>query len=129
MIFIQKTKETTMYRVILASISVLFFLPSISNASHYDGQCSTALNTLEISIQNADFRGKRAENTRSNLLTKLEAANAKITLLKYSDAVDKLGDISDEATKLAGAVKQKLSDATAINAAVASSISCTGALL
>jgi len=53
----------------------------------------------------------------------------KVSLGKYSDAVDKLEDISDKATQLAIATpKSKLDDATAINIAVTDAIGCVAAL-
>lgn len=74
------------------------------------------------------FLGKNAATDQSNLLAKLEAAAAKVRLSKFSDAVDKLQNISDTATALAGAQKPKLEDASQINGAVVIAISCIGAL-
>lgn len=59
---------------------------------------------------------------------KLEAAAARVGLSKFSDAVDKLQNISDTATALANAPKAKLEDATQINGAVVTAIGCIGAL-
>jgi len=111
-----------------AGLATVLLLPVSGNAAHYTGQCSSELNAVELAIDNANFLGKRAETDRSNLQAKLEATNAKIILLKYSDAIDKLTDISDTATALADAAKPKLEDATAINEAVASAIGCAGSL-
>ena len=72
--------------------------------------------------------GKRADSDQSNLLAKYAAAVGKISLGKYSDAIDKLEDISDKATALADAPKAKLDDATAINEAVSAAIWCVGEL-
>ena len=47
---------------------------------------------------------------------------------KFSDAVDKLDDISMKATELVNAPKPKLVDASGINTAVVSAIACVGAL-
>ncbi len=47
----------------------------------------------------------------SNLLAKLEVAGAKVALAKYSDAVDKLTDISDKASELAKPPKRSLHEA------------------
>lgn len=47
---------------------------------------------------------------------------------KFSDAVDKLQDISDKATALAGAARPKLEDASGINSAVVDAIRCVAAL-
>ena len=124
-----KNKLIQFSRKVFISLCILLLSTSVSNAAHYDGQCFTELNAVELAVENANFVGKRAETNRSNLLAKLEAANAKITLLKYSDAVDKLTDISGAATTLANAPKQKLEDATDINNATTNAISCTGALL
>lgn len=97
-------------------------------ASHYTGSCSTELNAVETAIDDAVFLGKKAGTDESNLDAKLDAAAAKIALQKYSDAIDKLENISDTATALAGAPKPKLDDATGINSAVSAAITCVGGL-
>lgn len=61
---------------------------------------------------------------QSNLLVKLSNANSKTLLAKWGDAIDKLQDISDKATELAGAPKPKLNSADGINAAVGAAIAC-----
>ena len=97
-----------------------------ASADHFTGTCGSELNALETAIQSGVFLGKNAATDRSNLLAKLEAAAAKIRLTKYDDAVDKLQNISDTATVLAGAPKPKLGDASGINGAVVSAIACVG---
>jgi hypothetical protein len=101
---------------------------SVARADHFTGACAFELNAVEAAIRSATFAGQNATTDQSNLLAKLEAANAKVAEGKFSDAVDKLDDISDKATALAGAAKPKLADATAINTAVASAIACVGRL-
>ena len=99
-----------------------------ASANHFTGACAAELNAVETAVQTATFLGQRATTDQSNLLAKLEAAEAKVQLGKFSDAVDKLTDISDKATELANASKPKLADATGINSAVASAIACVGRL-
>ena len=101
---------------------------SAARADHFTGACAFELNAVEAAIQGGAFQGQNASTDRSNLLAKLEAANAKVAARKFSDAVDKLDEISDKATALAGAPKPKLADATAINTAVAAAIACVGGL-
>jgi hypothetical protein len=101
---------------------------SVARADHFTGACAFELNAVEAAIRGATFTGQNATTDQSNLLAKLEAANAKVAEGKFSDAVDKLDDISDKATALAGAAKPKLADATAINTAVAGAIACVGRL-
>ncbi len=98
-----------------------------ANANHFIGVCSIELNTLEQAINDANFLGQRAETNKSNLLTKLEAAAAKMDQGKPSDAIDKLQSISDTATDLANAAKPKLEDATLINTSAGSAIQCVSA--
>jgi len=93
-----------------------------------DEDCSVWPDPVEEAIDYANFLGKNADTDRSNLYTKLSAAEAKVTLEKFSDAVDKLMDISDKATALAGASKPKIEDATAINNAVVTAIYCVSHL-
>lgn len=97
-------------------------------ATHYAGPCGTELNAVEAAILGGQFLGRKAGTDQSNLITKLDAAAAKIALQKYSDAIDKLENISDTATALAGATKPKLNDATGINSAVSTAITCVGGL-
>ncbi len=99
-----------------------------ARADHFDGACAYELNAVEAAIQGAQFLGQNAATDQSNLLAKLEAAGAKVRDSKFSDAVDKLDDLSDKATALAGAPKPKLADATAINMAVVAAINCVGKL-
>jgi hypothetical protein len=114
------------------AVAILCFcvlgLAGVARAEHFTGSCSTQLNAVETAIQTAVFLGKNATSDQTNLLAKLDAAGAKISLGKFSDAVDKLQNISDTATALAGAAKPKLADATAINQAVGDTIACVGSL-
>lgn len=107
---------------------VLALLPAGAFASHFTGPCSVELNDVELAIQDAVFLGSRASSNESNLLTKLEAAAAKIAQNKPSDAIDKLDDIASAATAWANASKPKLVDASGINTAVSQAIACAGAL-
>lgn len=100
----------------------------IARADHFTGACATELNGVETAIQTGIFVGKNASSAQSNLLAKLEAAAAKVRLGKFSDAVDKLQDISDTATALADAQKPKLEDASQISGAVVTAIACVGGL-
>jgi len=100
----------------------------IAWANHFTGACASELNALETTIQNGVFLGKNASTDQSNLLAKLEAAAVKVGLNKFDDAVDKLQNISDTATALADAPKQKLEDASGINWAVVTAIGCVGGL-
>lgn len=110
-------------------IGACFGLLAIAaDAAAYSGQCATELNGVEAAILGSAFIGQKAGTDQSNLLAKLSAAEAKVQLSKFSDAVDKLMDISDTATALAGAAKPKLADATAINTAVIAAVTCVGAL-
>ena len=101
---------------------------SAARADHFAGACAFELNAVEAAIKGATFLGQNATTDQSNLLVKLEAAGAKVNEGKFSDAVDKLDDISDKATALAGAPKAKLADGSVINAAVAAAIACVGRL-
>lgn len=80
-----------------------------------------SLNAVESAILAGVFN-RTAD--RDNLLVKLANANVKTTQGKTADAVDKLTDISDTASALAGAAKPKLVSADAINAAVLSAVNC-----
>ncbi len=115
-------------RAMFVCLGIMMFVPGTSQASHYTGSCSLELNAVEASINSGIFLGRKATTDQSNLLAKLDAANAKISQAKYGDAIDKLMDISDTATALAGATKPKLEDATTINNAVAAAVSCVGLL-
>ena len=115
-------------KVILASALLLPFY-----AQAAPGDCSEWLHIgdgyLAAAISGGLYTGKRAATDESNLLTKLAAAEAKVSFDKFSDAIDKLDQISEKATDLANAQKSKLDDATAINNAVTDAIGCVAALV
>ena len=97
-------------------------------ASAAPGDCAAELLAVDAAIRDAEFLGTKATTDESNMLAKLAAAQAKVDLNKYSDAVDKLQNISDTATTLANAPRPKLVDASGINGAVATAIGCVAAL-
>ena len=108
--------------------TVLGLWLGIADAGHFTGACSAELNAVEQAINDGEFLGNKASTDQSNLLVKLQAAAGKLSLQKFSDAVDKLQDISDTATALATAPKPKLRDATTINDAVIDAIACVPVL-
>jgi hypothetical protein len=110
------------------AVSLVLAAAGGASAGHFGGSCGESLNAVEQAIDDAVFMGKRADTNESNLLAKLEAANAKIGQEKPTDAIDKLLDISDKATAWADAPKAKLEEATGINGAVADAIACVGTL-
>jgi hypothetical protein len=114
----------------LAGLAFLatFSITSQAESTTYAGQCGAELTAVSVAIDNGNFLGKFATTNESNLQAKLAAADAKIALLKFEGAVDKLMDISDTATALANAAKPKLADATNINAAVGAAITCVQGL-
>ncbi|BAL22803.1 hypothetical protein [Azoarcus sp. KH32C] len=99
-----------------------------AQATHYTVACAPELNAVEAAIMAGTFLGRSAATDQSNLLAKLDAAAAKIQLQKFPDAIDKLEDISNAATALAGAPKPKLNDASLINSSVRTAITCVGNL-
>lgn len=121
------TNRSRVAVVALMSAAMSGWAP-VARADHFTGSCGSELNAVEAAIEGSVFLGSKATTEESNLLAKLEAANAKILLGKFSDAVDKLQEISDRATALADAPKPKLEDATGINEAVVDAIACVGAL-
>ena len=118
--------ENTMISSTIAGAMLLLAANSVS--AQYSPQCTAELNAVQAAIVGSQFTGMKAATDQSNLLAKLAAAVAKVSLTKYSDAIDKLQDISDTATALAGAAKPKLTDATAINNAVIVATTCVGTL-
>ena len=116
----------TILKVLLTSA---LLLPFVAQAA--PGDCATELGAVEFAIMsgNFDIDPRRGESNRSNLITKLDAVEGKVGLDKFSDAIDKLMDISDKATAWADpdvSRKLKLEDATGINNAVGAAIVCVG---
>lgn len=109
-------------------LAMLAVWTATARAYPFTGACGSELTAVGTAIQDAVFLGRKAATDESNLMAKLENAAAKVQLTKYSDAVDKLLDISDTATALAGAQKPKLEDAEGINTAVIAAIACVGGL-
>lgn len=123
------TSSTGMLRgAALAGAVALGLMMSGGTAMAAAGDCAYELAAVSDAINAAEFLGKKADTDRSNLLAKLQAAEGKVALDKFSDAIDKLVDISDTATALADAPKPKLGDATGINMAVTGAIACVGSL-
>jgi hypothetical protein len=120
------TRKNAMISSTIAGAMLLLAANSVSAA--YYGPCAPELNAVRVAIVDSQFTGMKSATDQSNLLAKLTAAEAKVSLTKYSDAIDKLQDISDTATALAGAAKPKLTDATAINNAVIAATACVGTL-
>jgi len=98
----------------------------ISTAHASEPWCDVEMIAVQTAIDGGTYGGRNATSNMSNLEAKLEAAVAKLALLKPDGAVDKLDDISEKATAWANAPKAKLNDATTINYAVADAISCIG---
>ncbi|MGE5337732.1 MAG: hypothetical protein ACM3PU_07880 [Gemmatimonadota bacterium] len=115
-------------------ITALAALPFVARATHFAdlrpcsnggiGTVGSTLNAVELAINSAAFLGRNATSDQSNLLSKLQFAYSKATQQKWGDAMQKLQDISDTATALAGAAKPKLDDATGINNAVTVATAC-----
>ena len=122
------------HRVKQLAVALLVTLAAVASPAYaehpdYSGlACGAELNTLGSAIDVALFLGRNATTNQSNLLAKLASAATKVSQQKYPDAIDKLEDISNTATALAGALKPKLEDATAINDAATAAILCVGAL-
>lgn len=115
-------------------IAALALLPFAARAMHFadlrscsnaaPGTVGSTLSAVELAINSAAFLGRNATSDQSNLLSKLQFAYSKATQQKWGDAMQKLQDISDAATALAGAAKPKLDDATGINNAVTVATAC-----
>jgi len=88
--------------------------------------CSVSIYSVRTAIEDAEYMGRHAVSSESNLIVKLDSAEAKLTCGKVSDAVAKLEEISNKATDLASipSPKTKLDSAADINAAVSAAIVC-----
>jgi hypothetical protein len=129
-----KTTRVTL-KVLLAS---LFMLPFAAQAAK--GDCAYEVGKVDEAIMAGDFLGSskpaskwtksktKIGNNQSNLLAKLDAAEAKINLDKFSDAIDKFYYLSERATVLATAQKPKLVDASEINSTAGAAMACVGLL-
>ncbi|NMG76365.1 hypothetical protein [Aromatoleum diolicum] len=114
--------------VVLAAMGAWAGPASAVEFVKYSGECATELNAVGQAIEDATFLGNKATTDESNLFAKLDAANAKVGLEKYDDAVDKLMNIVSTATALANAAKPKLDSAYGINTAAGAAMDCVGAL-
>lgn len=111
-----------------AGVLAVTMMLATAPASAAPGDCQAELDAVAVAIDSANFLGKKALMDETNMEAKLDAAEAKVARDKFSDAIDKLLNISDKATALATAPKPKLDDATGINTAVSAAIICVGAL-
>jgi hypothetical protein len=110
-------------KLILIASAILFTLPCSAKELTV---CVDEMSDVVYAIDGGNFMGKKAKMDQSNMLAKYDAAVAKLGFYKFSDAVDKLDDISDKATALATAGKPKLQDSTAITDSVSAAIQCVG---
>lgn len=112
----------------LVAIASLPLMVGVASASGpYAGACGASLDGVEAAIVAATFYDPKAASNESNLILKLDSAAAKLSQNKPLDAIANLESISNRATELANAPKAKLDDATGINVAAASAITCVGA--
>jgi hypothetical protein len=118
----------------LVVTGALALSPLAATAGSYDGntvmsKCDgiavgSLLNAVETAIGGAWIANDR---DRTNLLSKLSAANSKTLtqpLPKWDDANGKLEDIASTSTTLAGAAKPKLVDGGAIGSAALAAQAC-----
>jgi len=86
--------------------------------------CSVYRDSVRAAILGAGYLGKQAASSESNLIVKLDSAEAKLTCDKVGDAVDKLEEISSKAYDLVDARKPKLVSSYDIDNAVSDAIGC-----
>jgi hypothetical protein len=114
----------------LAALACVPFTLSmgVANAAVFEftSTCATPFYELDAVIVAAQFYGKTAETERTNMRIKLAGADVKLVENKPGDATDKLVEIADKATTLAGAAKPKLAGdgAAAINDGVMDALQC-----
>ena len=96
--------------ILLASLMIC--VPFAANAEEV---CTSGLDAIDeinknliADINSAEFLGKNSEMDRKRLRSKAEAAQRKIGQMKYDDAMDKLGEISDKVADLGTAAKPKI---------------------
>jgi len=110
-------------RAILIASAILFTLPCAADDLQI---CDVEMSDVLYAINDGQFLGRKGDMDKANMLAKYDAAVVKLGYYKFSDAVDKLLDISDKATALATAGKPKLEDSTAITESVSAAIQCVG---
>jgi len=95
-----------------------------------DDNCSYAFGVVDQAIMDAEFSGRQAPRDEGKMLLKVQEAIAKVNATKYSDAIEKLGDISEKANALADpdSGKKKLEDASGINDAIYDAAVCINSL-
>jgi hypothetical protein len=98
-----------------------------------DDNCSYAFGAVDQAIMDAEFFSGRPgweSRDEGNMLLKVQKAIAKVSAGKYSDAIEKLGDISEKANALADpdSGKKKLEDASGINDAIYAAAVCINTL-
>ena len=84
-------------KLILIASAAFFTLPCAADDLKI---CDVEMSDVLYAINDGQFLGRKADMDRSNMLTKYDAAVAKLGFYKFSDAIDKLSDISDKATAL-----------------------------
>ena len=130
------TKMRATRAILKVLVASLFMLPFAAQAA--EGDCAYEVGKVADAIYAGSFSGSskpaakwtktkaKIGNDQSNLLAKLDAAESKSILDKFSDAIDKFLEISDKATELATARTPKLVDASVINETAGAAIVCVG---
>lgn len=114
-------------RTLVAIVALPFaFGAGIAQASEA-ATCAFEVSAVKDAINAATFLTATADSNRTNLLSKVDAASAKLALNKPSDAIDILTAVSAKATELADAPKPKLQSSTDINNAASAAIGCVAA--
>jgi hypothetical protein len=71
-------------------------------------ECRSDIDEVRVAVDNSTFMGNQAGKDEAGLLTKLNAAEAKLLQGKFDDAVAKLIDFKDAVMALRDAAKPKI---------------------
>lgn len=99
-------QKKTRLSLIALAMSAVFLLPGVAGAAMVctdDGE----LEALYDAINEAYFSGKNHVKDKAYMLRKYDYAVIKLGLGKYDDAIGKFMDISEKATYMSTATKQK----------------------
>jgi hypothetical protein len=109
------------------SVLLMLMASAPAQAETTVADCQQQITNLKSLTDNVDFLGKKAADTKANLFSKLDEANAKLVDSKYEDAIQKLTDFKNTVIAL-GAGKINPDDASNLITEADRAIVCVSAL-
>lgn len=118
----------TRSRLSILSLIALLLTLIVPAAWASIADCILAIDTLELQVQASSFFGQNAAKDEAGLLAKLSAAEQKVGVGKFADAIAKLEEFSAKVRTLADSGKLDQADAAVLAEGAQAAIACIKSL-